>query len=121
MQCGTLYRIRQRERAQPAAEVPLFKIDPSRSDLAIEFRARPYGEHSPQLQAVLSLMRSRPPDGRYVLICTKPHEEWVLARISGDPPRAEMLDAATFTSLEEAEWAVFRMRWKALTGEEPGP
>ena len=121
MQCGTLYRIRQRERAQPAAEVPLFKIDPSRSDLAIEFRARPYGEHSPQLQAVLSLMRSRPPDGRYVLICTKPHEEWVLAQISGEPPQAEVIPDCTFSSLEEAEWAVFKMRWQAFTGEEPGP
>ncbi len=96
----------------------MFKIDPSRSDLAREFKARPYGVHSPDLQAVLSLMRSDPPDGRHVLFCTKPHEEWVLARISGDPPRAVMLDDATFTSLEEAEWAVFRMRWKALTGEE---
>lgn len=99
----------------------MFKIDPSRKDLAREFKRRPYGEHSPELQAVLSLMRSRPPDGRQVLIRAKPHREWVLACISGEPPRAEVLSEHTFTSLEEAEWAVFRMRWKALTGEELDP
>jgi hypothetical protein len=32
------------------------------------------------------------------------------------PPR---LTNTVFTSLEAAEWHVFKLRWQALTGEEP--
>ena len=38
----------------------MFKIDPSRLDLALEFRRQPFGEHSADLQAVLNAMRSAP-------------------------------------------------------------
>ena len=31
----------------------------------------------------------------------------------------EILDQYRFTSREEAEWAVFRLRWEALTGHPP--
>ena len=31
-------------------------IDPTRLDLAAEFRARPFGRHSPELQALLDVM-----------------------------------------------------------------
>jgi hypothetical protein len=53
-----------------------------------------------------------------VLVCTRPHQEWRLAQITGkrsDPPQ---LLEQTFTSLEEAERAVFRLRWRKYTGHD---
>jgi hypothetical protein len=93
----------------------MFRIDPNRLDLAREFRERPFGIHSPDLQAVLTVMRSAPIDGKHVLVCTHPHRRWVLARMRLDPPRAELTDTV-FTCLEEAEWTVFRLRWQEHTG-----
>ena len=59
----------------------MIQIDPARLDLAREFRARPFGVHSPDLQAVLNRMRGGAGPGRYVLYMTRPHAEWVLGRI----------------------------------------
>ncbi|HSE94391.1 MAG TPA: LamG domain-containing protein [Methylomirabilota bacterium] len=95
----------------------MIQIDPARLDLAREFRARPFGVHSPDLQAVLNRMRGGPGAGRYVLYMTRPHAEWVLGRMTGTPPFPELLSDHVFTSLEEAEWGVFKLRWKELTGQ----
>jgi hypothetical protein len=37
----------------------VYRFDPSRLDLAREYKARPFGEHSPDLQYLLNLMRTR--------------------------------------------------------------
>ena len=95
----------------------MFKIDPSRHDLALEFRRKPFGEHSADLQAVLNAMRSIPVAGKHLLVMTKPHREWTLARMEGDPPRPSLMSEHVFDSLEEAEWFVFRLRWEAMTGQ----
>ncbi|MGH7265106.1 MAG: N,N-dimethylformamidase beta subunit family domain-containing protein [Candidatus Rokuibacteriota bacterium] len=94
------------------------EIDPRRLDLAREFKAKPFGVHSPDLQAVLNRMRSQPPRGRYCLYMTRQHAEWTLARMTGEPLRPELLAEYVFRSVEDAEWAVFRLRWKELTGED---
>ncbi|MDE0416925.1 MAG: hypothetical protein OXI95_08335 [bacterium] len=96
----------------------MYKIDPTRMDLVEEFRANPVGNHSADLQQMLNVVRAEPFPGKYVLICVKPHREWVLGRLSGvrgDP--VEILEDRVFTRAEDAEWEVFRRRWKALTGE----
>ncbi|MDE0241623.1 MAG: hypothetical protein OXQ84_15765 [bacterium] len=96
----------------------MYKIDPTRKDLVEEFRANPVGNHSADLQQMLNVVRAEPFPGKYVLICVKPHREWVLGRLSGvrgDP--VEILEDRVFTRAEDAEWEVFRRRWKALTGE----
>jgi hypothetical protein len=96
----------------------MYDIDPARTDLAREFKARPFGIHSAELQRVLNRMRSAPLAGNWCLVCLKPHREWSLARFgatSGDP--VEIL-GPIFTSPAEAEWHVFRLRWKELTGTE---
>jgi hypothetical protein len=54
-----------------------------------------------------------------VLICTSPYCEWVLARHPGGRGKPfEILDQHRFSSLDEAEWAVFRLRWKEHTGQD---
>ncbi len=98
----------------------MLDIDPSRLDLAREFKARPFGVHSPDLQAVLNRMRSAPVQGKHYLIMTRSHAQWVLARMTGDPLRLEVVPGFVFDRLEEAEWTVFKLRWQALTGHDLG-
>jgi N,N-dimethylformamidase len=95
----------------------VFTIDPRRTDLALEFKRRPFGPHSPELQAVLNVLRSARHCQNLLLVCTRPHEEWVLAEKQPDglPPR--LFSDPVFRSLEEAEWHAFRLRWEAVTGE----
>ena len=100
-------------------------LDPSRTDLAREFKRQPYGIHSPELQVLLNRMRSMPRDGKHLLYVTKPGEEWVLAQTYGDPLKIRLLREHVFSSAEEGEWFVFKLRWKMLCGvtlteEEPG-
>lgn len=97
-----------------------YKIDPKVDrEWVDEFRKRPIGPHSPQLQRVLNTLRGGALAGRYVLICTKPYREWVLAQHPGRRgKRFEILDEHRFSSREEAEWAVFRLRWKEHTGQD---
>jgi hypothetical protein len=97
----------------------MYEIDPDRLDLAREFKACIYGRHSGELQRVLNRMRGGPNAGRYVIVCTKRHREWVLARMgqrAGDP--LEPVSGYVFRSEEEAEWVVFELRWRELTGRE---
>jgi hypothetical protein len=84
-----------------------------------ELRERPHGRHSPGLQRILNVMRGTPLEGRYVLVCTRPFREWRLGRHPGARGRRiEIVEGHVFRSREEAEWAVFRLRWKELAGEE---
>jgi N,N-dimethylformamidase len=94
----------------------VFAIDPSRTDLALEFKRRPFGPHSPELQAVLNVLRSSRHCQNLLLVCTRPHAEWMLAekQPGGLPPR--LLTDRVFTSLDDAEWHAFRIRWEAVTG-----
>lgn len=85
--------------------------------LARAFKANPGGPHEPALQRLVDHMRWQPMAGKYILVCTKPHAEWTLARLPGrrgEP--VEIIDGETFTSLEAAEWAVFKRRWEMLSG-----
>lgn len=86
--------------------------------LAEEFRRDPFARHSPALQRVLHLMRGPSMNAGYVLLCTKPHREWTLGRLTGSSEEpVELANERVFTSLADAEWHVFKLRWRALTGE----
>lgn len=88
-------------------------------DLAREFRADPFGAHSPELTRALNVMRSQPMEGKHCLVCTRPHQEWRLAVLSGQRGVAPRIQHnQVFTSLAAAEWAVFKLRWRDLTGRE---
>ena len=96
-----------------------YTIRPEDRLLVDEFRQRPHAKHSPDLQRVLNVMRSTPlAEGRYILVCTKPYREWKLARHGGRKRPIEILQDEVFFSREAAEWAVFKRRWKELTGED---
>jgi len=96
----------------------MYTFDAARVDLAREFKSRPFGEHSPDLQYLLNLMRVPSDTPFHALLMTKPYEQWTLALIepgANTPPR---ITNQVFYKLEDAEWAVFRLRWKALAGSE---
>lgn len=96
----------------------LYKVNAEKHrHLADEFRKNPVGIHSPELQKVLNVFRGAAMPEKYVLVCVKPHEEWRLAQLGkgrGDPLT---LTDQVFGSIEDAEWAVFKLRWKHYTGE----
>lgn len=96
----------------------IFHIDPVRDlSLVKEFRDNPVGHHSANLQRVLNVLRGEPLKGKYVLVCTKPHEEWQLAILSGERGKpVRLVTGKYYRSLKEAEWDVFKLRWKAVTG-----
>jgi len=96
----------------------VYRFDKTRLDLAREFRANPFGEHSPDLQYLLNLMRRPGPEPFHVLLMDRPFESWTLAVLtpgSGKPPRRTNM---VFADLKEAEWYVFKLRWAKLAGEE---
>ncbi len=86
---------------------------------AREFQGAPYGPHSLELQRIVNILRGPPVKGKYVLVCTEPHREWVLGRLAGAMDRPiEILPDHVFTDLAAAEWFVFKLRWREHTGEE---
>lgn len=87
---------------------------------AAEFRAEPLGIPGPGLQRVLNLLRGGPKAGKYVLVVREPFRRWVLGRLPAERGQpVEVIDGMEFTDLAEAEWAVFRLRWEAHTGQDP--
>ena len=97
----------------------IYRIDPERDrEFAEEFRRDPVGHHSPGLQRVLNVFRRLPLKGKHVLVCTKPHKEWQLATLSGEQGKPiQLVKGKVYRSLAEAERDVFRIRWRAVTGE----
>ena len=97
----------------------IYKIGPDDLVYADEFRKKPIGHHSPGLQRVLSLFRGAEVTDRYVIFCTKPHREWMLAQVRGThgAPIRFFRDQI-FRSLEEAEWEIFKLRWNRHTGQD---
>lgn len=96
----------------------MLQIDPRRTELATEFKARPFGPHTPDLQHALNLMRAMPLAGRHVLLRVGRKREWVLGRINGERGKPfEAVPGYRFTDPAEAEWTVFKLRWQALTGQ----
>lgn len=94
----------------------MYQIDPDRIDLAEEFRADPFGKHSPELQLLLNRMRKGTARGRYALTTTADGTYTLvqLSGVRGVPPKR--LEELRFSDPAEAEWAAFQLRWQALTG-----
>jgi hypothetical protein len=83
-------------------------------ELVREFRACPIGQHSPALSRVLSTLRAAGMDGKFCIICIRPHARWVIGRLSGVRGEAPVVqDNRVFTSIEDAEWEIFKLRCRA--------
>lgn len=98
----------------------MYEIDPARADLVREFEANPNGPYSPELTLVVNRLRLMPIQDRHVLVCTRQGREWAMVRMparGGGP--IELSDAPRFHDAEEAARAVFRARWKSVTGQDP--
>jgi hypothetical protein len=96
----------------------MLPIDTARQDLVEEFRRRPFGPHSPDLQLILNRLRAEPLAGRYALVAMKPKREWVIVTLSGErgkPP--EIVSDQRYIDPAAAEWAIFKLRWKRATGQ----
>jgi hypothetical protein len=95
-----------------------FPVDDARQDLVSEFRRGPLGPHSPELSELLWILRSHTPSGRYV--CREvPGGGWQVIRLGVEcRPHWEPLPGADFQSREDAEWAMFALRWRDQTGQE---
>lgn len=91
-----------------------------RLELAEEFRRNPHGRHSGELQRILNLFRTGPCAGKYVLI--RESRTWPLqlklARFGATPHDPLTFTGEVFSSYAEAEWAVFRLRWKDHSGQD---
>ena len=96
----------------------MFRFDKTRLDLAREFRANPFGEHSPDLQYLLNIMRQPGPEPFHVLLIERAGERWTLAVLRPGARERPRRTNVVFTDLREAEWHVFKLRWAALSGEE---
>ena len=95
----------------------MYRIKPEDAQYIQEFRKNPIGHHSPGLQRILNLFRGEAMAGKYVLVCTKPHKEWMLGQLTGVRGERIRMTNQVFTSIEEAEWFVFKQRWAKYTNE----
>ena len=82
-----------------------------------EFRRKPVGQHSAALQRLINVMRGEAIEGKYVLLCTKPHREWVLAQMNGRGKPLTVHHNWVFHDLVEAEYEIFRRRWERHFGK----
>jgi hypothetical protein len=92
-------------------------IDVTRLDLAREFKRNPFAKHSPDLYALLEILRGPRFNGNYVLVQLEAGKRYVLAvkQPGGKPPT--VLSNEVFARAEDAEWAVFKRRWEAAAGQ----
>ncbi len=96
----------------------MHRVDPSRRDLAREYKANPTGPHSPDLQKLLKLIRWEPIDERFIIVRPKPDGLWYLARTTGPKGHPiEIFYSHGYATQTEANWAMFRKRWERHTGE----
>lgn len=95
-----------------------FPIDATRLDLAREFRDAPKGPHSPELQKIVHRMRWSGAGGRWCIVPLEPGRLWMLALLP-EKRRGEIrtFPEKSFTSINDAEWHVFKIRWQVLTGQ----
>lgn len=77
-----------------------------------EHAAHPLGKHSDDLERVLVYLRKRGLElaGKYILVCTKPHEEWRVAVVSGTPGIPPSVTDEAHPDRLAAEHAIFVRR-----------
>lgn len=92
-------------------------LTPEELEAIEEFRRKPVGQHSPFLQRRLNQMRGEAIEGKYVLVCTVAHHEWVLAQLNGRARPITIHWEHVFHDINEAEYEIFRLRWQRHFGK----
>lgn len=80
-----------------------------------QFSAQTTGQHSPALQRLVNWLRSEPMEGKLAVLCTVPHQQWVLVRMHGRGKPISVL-GESFCDMDDAERAIFRHRVRARLG-----
>jgi hypothetical protein len=86
-------------------------------DLIAEHERQPLGQHSDALERVLAYFRRQAVAGKYLIVATRPWEEYRIAVLSGrrgEP--AQLLDDGSFPTEEAAMHGVFLRRVRDLRG-----
>ena len=97
----------------------MYEIDPKMTHLAAEYRANPRGRHSPDLQRVLNVMRGAAHTGKHVLVFDKKRNGYVIAQLGGERGTPVIRnDERVFEKATDAEWEVFKLRWRQHTGQD---
>ena len=103
-----------------AQDEPLYPVETD-DDYVAEFRNNPLGPHSPGLQRLLTILRSSPAARAMAIVTLVPFQQWAIARLPEDRPGRIMIEReVVFTSLAEAEWALFSRLWSQRFGRS-GP
>lgn len=98
----------------------MYRIDPSRTDLAEEYKQNPGGPYSPELTLVVNRLRLGPMEERTIMVCTKRGREWILAKMpTVRGAKLELHEDRVFDDYDDAAREIFRMRWQAVTGKDP--
>ena len=98
-----------------------YKIKKNDYNLALEFKKNLYDKnfyHSPSLQRILNLIRSNYAEKKYVINKPSNKEIWYLANLT--KKRGEKIKInykISFNNILDAEWYVFKKRWKTHTGK----
>ena len=86
-------------------------------ELIAEHERGPLGQHSDTLERVLAYFRQQPVEGKYLIVATKPWEEYRIAALTGrrgEPAR--LVDDEVFPTEEAAMHGVFLRRVRDLRG-----
>jgi hypothetical protein len=94
------------------------ELSPEERAAIEEFRCKPVGQHSAFLQQRINIMRGEAVEGKYILLCTKPHKEWVLAQMNGRAKPLTIHSNVVFHDIIEAEYEIFRRRWERHFGQK---
>ena len=105
------------ERSAMTATQGLYQITESDYALAAELKANLHGPHRPDVARLISHILWTPLQGRIVLVCTRKHKQWRLARLSGVRGEAiELIEGPAYSNRDDALWGAFSMRWSLITG-----
>ena len=97
-----------------------YKLQKDDYKLVLEFRKNLFENnyyHSPSLQRILNLFRSGATKGKYVLFKPSNKKLWYLATLPENRGhRIKINYKISFDNHLDAEWYVFKKRWKKHTG-----
>lgn len=98
----------------------MYKPTDAERNIALQFRGAPDPPHSLELRRMLDYFRTAlPVEGHYVLACTVPYREWKICRLTGKRGQAfTILDNRRFEDVRQADWEVFKLRWKQVVGTD---